>query len=193
MPTLRIPVQIVYSASGGPGVNIWHFRSGQGQTTPNSAGTALGILNTFYTAIKPLYQVGTHIISPVVVTTTGDNPEYVSPSASSAFDIVGSGGTGQAAQALAITVSWYTSSATRSGRGRTFLGPLSSGAIGSDGLPAAGNLATLRSAASQLVSTSKGLTTEGAFVVYSTKQNIARDFDSARVRNFVSVLRSRRD
>jgi hypothetical protein len=89
-------------------------------------------------------------------------------------------------------VGWRTASATRAGRGRTFLGPIGSGALDSDGTIKSDTLDAVRTAAQDLVADSLGFG-NGALVVYSPTHDIARDFTASAVRDQFAVLRSRRD
>ena len=94
--------------------------------------------------------------------------------------------------ATALVVGWRTSSASRAGRGRTFLSPLTAAAVEGDGTVSGTQLAAVRGAAQTLIdsSTTEG---DGAFGVYSQSQSLLRDFVSVRVQDKFAVLRSRRD
>lgn len=94
--------------------------------------------------------------------------------------------------AIAQVVTWRTSLNTRSGRGRTFLGPVAKGTLQDNGTPLESTRAQLQTAADALISGSEGLT-NGALGVWSPTDQILRDFTGASVPNEYAVLRSRRD
>jgi hypothetical protein len=98
----------------------------------------------------------------------------------------------QAPPHLAIVVNLRTTSATRRGRGRVFIGPLNSLAIGSDdGTIATDRLAMVRNAWQSFVADS--LTANGwGLAVWSDLDSLARDVTSAAVNDRFGVLRSRR-
>jgi hypothetical protein len=105
---------------------------------------------------------------------------------------------GAAPPALAIVVGWKTSSGTRRGRGRTFLGPVRSGTIQSDGTVSTTILGDLNAAATTLVNAS--LVDNGwAVGVYGQENagdpggHVLRDFQGHKIRDVFAVLRSRRD
>jgi hypothetical protein len=93
---------------------------------------------------------------------------------------------------LAVCISWRTSAASRSGRGRTFIGPLNKTAAEIDGSPTAGVLSSLRNAADDLVA-AVGNADGTGLGVYSVKQGVLRDFTGATVADRFAYLSSRRD
>ena len=191
MPTFRVPVRITHAGGGGDAYNITHFRTvGPGADDREQLQAGVDRLRNFYDAIRDLYAVGTTInVAENVIKDPLGSPEY--------FDITSRQVTGTRAGGieptlLAITVTWYTASATRSGRGRMFLGPLGSGIASTDGTPDNSDIGVVRSAAAQFLSFSGGA--DGwSFGVLSTKQKLFRDATAYAVRDRFSYLSSRRD
>lgn len=194
MPIYRVPVDLNWSGSGSPGVNVWHVRTG-GIDDDASVGAALAALGTFYTSVGVLlWQGTTWTIGEPVVDVDTDELLAVSP-------VTGGTSHGQSsrlAPALAIVCGWRTTLAARRGRGRTFLGPLNADAGSTDGTPSPGGLATIASAADALIATSSE-TNDWAFVVYGQQSagiagvKVGRDITSRAIRDQFAVLRSRRD
>lgn len=201
MAVYRVPFNVTFSGAGGPGANVWHVRTLSDFSPVNT--DLQGLVNnirTFYTSCASLYP-NTATITLGTVTEVGTSNESV-PSFTA---VVGTGGTGLAPQALALVVTWRTSVAARRGRGRTFLGPLASGAMQTDGTVADALLGTARTAATALVtaSTASG---NGAISVYGLQNqatgdnpdyaslpHVARDITGSQIRDLFGVLRSRRD
>lgn len=192
MSTVKIPVTIVYGGGSSPAMNIWHCRTDAdaGAVTLNAeVQEVVDALEDFYTAIKSCYGSGTTI-------TIGETPivdPYGSPTYAAVTPAVvqGSRPGGVEPALLAVTVTWRTTAATKSGRGRTFLGPFGVGVADSDGSVADTELGLMRSAASALVSASQGPNL-WALGVYSAKENLLRDFTSYAVRDQFATMRSRR-
>lgn len=186
MATIRIPVKIVWTGAGSPGVNVWHART-DGSGGPSDA---LGILTGFYTACLSLYSNDTLIILGEDIVDIGSAPPtYVSATRT---ELVGTGGTGDAPPALQMVVTWRTTVATRRGRGRTFLGPLNSTVMGADGTINGVDRTVLANAAADLVAESKA-SLNGAIGVYSSIDRVIRDVDGFTTGDTFAVLRSRRD
>ena len=188
MPTYRANIGISYPGAGGPGLNTWHFRH-EAVASLTLSGV-MGVLEDFYTAVQSIYPTGTSISGPPeVIEDPYGEPTYA---AVTPWEVLGTGGGGQAPPQTQLVVTWRTTTATRSGRGRSFLGPINNGLISTDGTVDPSGLAAVQAAAAALVSTSLG---DGnwAFGVYSRTNLVLRDFVSSRVRDEFSVLRSRRD
>lgn len=195
MPIYRTAVRHDYAPSGGPGYNIWHFRSttslGPQSPTLEAAAEAL---RTFYTGIRPLFPPqSTH-------TWDGqwsgvDEDEYLPPYAPWVVAGTNTEVAGYAPTSAAMCVTWRTASNTPSGRGRTFLSPLSRGVQQDNGTPDPEALTFLRNAVAALVAaySGEGPSSEGAFGVYSRSQAVIRDFVAGSVTDQFAVLRSRRD
>lgn len=189
MPTYRMNVQLNYPGEGGPGLNTWHFRTGSIDDV--LSGPAAWI-RTFYEGVANLMPNtwsaafdGSLIEDPYGAPTYATTDAFTVPGTSTIASYVG-----MASQAC---VTWRTTSATRSGRGRTFVGPLGFAAIqGDDGTLSPAALTALRAAASALVESSDSFA-NGAIGVYSRTDGVLRDVVGSSVRDVVAVLRSRRD
>lgn len=191
MALFKLPVTVTYAQNGGPGANVWHLRVNT--TPPIPAGDVDSIstwVKTFYTSLASLYLTTTKISFDGTFTTVDDpSPSTV---AGTPWTVTGTGASGSMPTSQAIVVGWRTSLATRSGHGRTFLGPLWVNALDPDGTPKDTVLATVRAAAATLISSSSGAG-NGALGVYSPKDHVLRDFTGAVVHDTFAVLRSRRD
>lgn len=189
MPIIRVPARIEFVGPGAPGFNVFHVR------TVSEAGDeleqALDALEEFYNDLRSVYHVGTRIVlGEGMIRDPLGSPTYVEDDRRV---IQGNGSGGIGPQLLAVVVSWRTQSASRSGRGRSFIGPLSSNMLdGTDGTPVPAAMTAIRSAADGLVNASTGLN-DWAVGVLSTKQGILRDITGNTVNDRFSFLSSRRD
>lgn len=193
MPIYRHPVRIVDSRLGGEGANVWHIRTGGGIGEGLTIERASEWLREFYDEIKGQFPSGCEIRFEGVATEVAvEDPALME--GLTTWTVTGTGGGTALPPANALCISWRTASATRAGRGRTFLGPLALGLTDADGTPSSAALTALRSAIDTLVGKSTGPDADGAAVaVYSPTQNLARDITSGTVRDQYAVLRSRRD
>lgn len=190
MSILRIPVRIDYPYAGGPGFNIWHARFVDSTPPPALLGDALDALELFYSTIDSTIVTGTTFtLGEGMILDPLGSPTYVDDDSRT---VTGSDGAGSMSNLLCITVGWRTISATRSGRGRTFVGPMGIGTAGNDGTPADSVLTTIRGAATDLIDTSTNAN-GWAFGVLSTKQALLRDFTGSTVKDRYTFLSSRRD
>lgn len=189
-----IPVQILYPGAGGPGVNTWHCRTtGTDNTTNGELQSIVDLVHTFYTDLRPVYTPGTTLSFLGTCTGTTDH-SFVNTEADP-WTVTGQASQGVLLPAAAqIVVGWTTSDGTRSGKGRTFVGPLCSSTLetASDGTPTAGTVTLLQNVALGLVSSSEGFA-DGALGVWSPTDQVFRDFTGAHVRKTYAVLTSRRD
>lgn len=188
MPTYRVPVRINFVSGGGPGYNVWHVRTTAGDAAQLDA--ALDALEAFYTAIKAYYvSTTTIVLGEGMIKDPLGSPEYVTDQSRT---VTGTGASGMASHLLAICCSWRTTSATRSGRGRTFLGPLGANINdNNDGTPTAAAMTAIRAAAATLVAAGNG-TNGWAIGVLSPTQGVLRDITGVTVNDKFAVLRSRR-
>jgi hypothetical protein len=85
-----------------------------------------------------------------------------------------------------------TSVATKSGLGRKFIGPLKASVCDTNGTPDSGAVTTVQGFCTALVAASTGLTL-AAIGVYSPTYSIFRDVTVMTARDYLAVLRSRRD
>lgn len=201
MAVFRVPFNIVFPGAGSPGANIWHIRTIDPSPTTelNQANTLLGYIRSFYVSAA-VYMPNATTVSLGTVTEEGTAREIVPT-----FAAVSGSGTGSSPQALCTVVTWRTTIAARRGRGRTFVGPLSTGTIQSDGTLNDTFRSVLLTAATGLVSSSVGYG-NGAVGVwgYSAAKTpgvprnpadgkVFRDFTGATIRDLFGILRSRRD
>lgn len=198
MAVFRIPVTLSWPGAGSPGVNVFHLR------TTESSGSASNLLiidealNDLHTFLFACYQeVGCNGLAYSAGQGIVDvaTQEEISRTGWSETNSVADGA---APPVLAVVVGWRTTLAARRGRGRTFLGPLRSGVIQSDGTIGTTALNALQSAASTFVTNSQGIA-GGAFAVYGQENlgdpsgHVARDITGYRIKDKFAVLRSRRD
>lgn len=177
-------------ASGSPGVNVWHMRTVVPGGTDDEIEGLMSLVEDFYTAIRGLY--------PIAVSISWDGTvQEVSPDPGNSRSLDGWAMNGSASDtflppANCMLVNWRSGSGGRRGRGRSFIGPLTTATQEDNGTPDETDRETLRAAAAALVSAS--LTDlNGALGVYSRTDSLLRDFTSASVPNIYAVLRSRRD
>lgn len=178
-------------ASGSPGVNTWFFRATDENALPETEDLqrAIDALETFYTRVS--------LTTPTAVTIKADG-RWSAVSDDAEQDVVESDGWQQPGQAgdnylppaNAILLRRLASTGGRSGKGRAFLSPLAPGAIDQTGRVASGIASGLVTAAQELIFEGP---LNGAFVVWSRSEGIARDITSFSVAPDVAVLRSRRD
>ena len=192
MSVWRTQVRINSPSLGGVGTNTFHFRCLQGDLASETLGLqgASDGLESFYTDLQvnlaglstlrhdgTWQEVGVEESRQIEVSgwtfspTTGGNP--LPP-------------------ANALVIGWRAAGGGRSGRGRTFLGPMSVNTLQSDGTPTEAARTDVETAASELIADFAGAG-DGSFCVWSPTDDLARDFVSASVRNEYGVLRSRRD
>lgn len=188
MAIWRVPVRIEHSSMPDPGFNIFHVRGINNDR--DLLLEAVDSLHALYFAMKQLYPSGTTIVLGEGMRSNIDTePLYV---ADARRTIAGTGGGGPAPALLAISAGWRTAVATRSGRGRTFFGPVAAEVL-DNGKPKAAFVNSLQAACDDLVSASTG-PSGWSFGVWSVKQNILRDFTGVNVReDSFAYLSSRRD
>lgn len=187
----RIPIDLTWSgATGSPGVNIWHARASASPAEGDFDDT-LTNLKAFYTACRGLFP------TPVTIAfrgrITGVGPDVEKEASAPTWSVTGgSTTTAYLPPATAVTVSWAAATGGRSGKGRTFLGPLSPTIQDNDGRLAAAVAASTQSAINDLVAASTGAS-NGALGIWSPTDAVIRDFVRGTVRRDFASLRSRRD
>lgn len=191
MAVFRASVSITSPDLGGVGANVWHLRTSDVGTTEGNVGVLMSALEAFYTDIAPLFP------EDVTVRWDGSVQQILS-----AEPVLLEGGDdwsvpgGTTSQGLppanCLCMTWRTQLSTRSGRGRSFLGPIAEQHVGVDGRPTSTARDLLSGAASDFIDLfdSAGA---GAFAVYSPTDEIARDITGYKVPTEFAVLRSRRD
>lgn len=193
MAIVRIPVKIEGTGqTGAPWMNVWNARtvSDGGNDFDEQVAEALNALETFYNSLKAYIPTGYSIrLGEGMIKNPGPGATYVNDD----VHIVTATGTGnRLSPLLAVCISWRTTSATRSGRGRTFVGPLIEGTNEANGTPSAAVITGVKNAASALV-TASSAPFGWSLGVYSQKQNLLRDFTSSSVQDRYAYLSSRRD
>jgi hypothetical protein len=190
MPIYRMTVKTTFPGGTGAGTNTWHFR--KASVIVPGPDTMINAVKKFYDDQKALYG------STYKWTWDGTLTEVATSSPSlvaiqTGWTVQGSSGgnmdTGPSGVGLCVT--WRSAIANRRGRGRTFIAPLPAQWYQSDGTILDVNLATVRTAASALVSTSLA-DGNGAIQVFSHVDQIGRDIVTASVTDRVAFLSSRR-
>lgn len=191
MATYRMPVEITWTqASGSPGANIWHVRTTGSVGDSGEAQGLSDIVRDFYTAIQGFFP------SPVNISFNGEFQGVGDDTGSSAittpWGIDGTADPEFLPPANCLLAAWGTSGGGRSGRGRTFIGPLGTGNAEDNGTPVEAARSELLAAMEDLIESSDSFA-NGAVGIYSRTQDVFRDVVSAKVPNYFAVLRSRRD
>jgi hypothetical protein len=192
MPLYRVTVRTTSPGAGGDCMNVLHIRTAGTDITGSDTdlGEAMTALETCYDAMKNVFPPGSvHHIGDSVIADPYGSPTYY------AFTPVTSDAADEGAVApphLAICVGLRTTSATRRGRGRVFIGPLNSLAMQTtDGTVNTDRLAMVTNAWAAFVADS--VTANGwGLVVWSDLDSLARDVVSSSVRDSLAVMRSRR-
>lgn len=182
---------------GGTGTNTWHARtSGPLPGAEADLEDLADMLNSFYVGVSTVMPVGTAIgFSGEWQEVMSEDPDFVS---NPPWTIGAGGNAGPLPAHCALVVGWRTSAGGRTGRGRTFVGPLGNSALQTDGTIDTTKLTEVRAAATALVAASSAFD-NGAFGVYSrdalatVPAPVFRDFTGTVTRDVFASLRSRRD
>lgn len=178
---------------GGQGTNTWHFRTvGALEGLPDAQALtgATENLRLFYDNVKGLLSAGVVVSHDGIWRRVDDDSGDVHDSAGWS---VGASGNDSLPPQISLVIGWRTGSGDRSGKGRTFLGPIARSTLEVNGTPEETSRATAAAAAAALIESSDENTGNGAFCVWSKQESLARDFTTAAVRNVYGTLRSRRD
>lgn len=191
MPTGRLAVDLSWTgATGSPGVNVWHIRFENASAPGGDQDAMVEAIRDFYVATRGSYPTAVNIRFNGEIHGVGDDAGNLYTA--DTWSTTGSGINGFLPPAVCTLVSWRTSSATRSGRGRTFIGPMSATILETNGTPDEGFRAGTQAAVDDLIETSDSFA-NGAVGIYSRTENVFRDLVSGDVPNYFAVLRSRRD
>ena len=182
-------VNLSWVGPGSPGVNVWDIRT----DTPDIGGNlqeAVDAIGAFYASLvlDAIYPIG-------YVATGGTEAVEINTSEISPVDGFSSGeqaGVARHSGVAQMIATIRTTSATRRGRGRKFIGPVSTDTMDGDGTPSAVAVADLQSACTALVNSSLGAG-GWAIGVYSSVDELFRDATQMQARNYFAALRSRRD
>lgn len=189
MVLFRGVVQYHDPSLGGTGVSIFHGRGdGSGE---DDANYLMGTLHDFYESIKVIFP------STCTVTWDGSVVTFDTPSpalftSGAGWTTTGTGSTHPSPPANCIVAGWQTSLHSRSGRGRTFLGPIDRDQVQDNGTPYEEIRSDIESAAGDLIDAFDGAG-DGALGVWSPTDSVLRDFTGCKVANQFAVLRSRRN
>lgn len=165
-------------------VNVWHFMTA-GAPSTTDADQAIDAVDAFFTSLTAFMAPGSWVHGSRV-TTVDETPNRVVPATSEATTTTG---TSNAARQVAAGITWNTAFIGRSYTGRTYVGPLSNGAINTDGLTITTGFATaLTSAAAALYApTASG----AALCVWSEKLQAGSDVVGAVIRSGLRTQRRR--
>lgn len=191
MSVFTLPVRLTFPVGSGGGTNTWHIRVSQPVDQDVKIKQAAGWIKDFYTQFAPRLCTGTKIDWDGSYRNADGTPTDGGQT-DGAWHLDAGGGDGSGPAPAMVCVTWKSSVASRSGRGRTFVGPLAPNAFQGDGTLDAGLLAAVRQGADMLIASSKGNLDGTAVCVYSKLQNIARDVVGQNVNDKVAVLSSRR-
>lgn len=191
MALYRCTVRLTFPVGSGGGTNTWHLRTGTGTDEDQNIAALMGKVRFFYEAVTPTLPNtwsaewdGTALeiatAEPTLVTAPGGGWEETGSA---------TGGYGAAAGMGCVT--WRTALAARSGRGRTFVGPLAATAVEQNGTLSSTALSLFRQAG-QSIPDSAGSSVAGAVVVWSERLQQGRDIIGSSVTDQVAILRSRR-
>lgn len=191
MTTYRAVVTIASPDIGGTGVNIFHLSDGgtdPGDTAWNDAIDALG---DFYNGVT------SKVPSSTTFAFDGELIEVEGGSSSSVtglhtFSIIGGTTVQGLPVANTICVGWRTGVHTRSGMGRTFLGPIAQDTNGADGKPTQAVVDDVKDAADGLIAAVDAISGVD-FVVWSPTLHASRVITSSVIHRKYAILRSRRD
>lgn len=191
MALYRCTVNLSFPVGSGGGTNTWHLRTGTGTDEDNNVEALMQKVAFFYEAVSPLLPASWEASwdGTALEIATAEPTLVTAPGGGWSQNGEATGGYTGAASMGCVT--WRTASPTRSGRGRTFVGPLAATAVQDDGT--LGNTAlSLLQQAGQSIPDSTGSSVAGALVVFSQAQQLGRDITSSSVTDQVAVLRSRR-
>lgn len=190
MALYRAVVRLGFAIGSGAGTNTWHLRTLAEDPDGTDVAGLMDLVKTFYDA------AGDQVPSAYTWTWDGtvqqiatQEPHVVATS--TPWTVLGNAAGGYTGAPSMSVVTWRTELATRSGRGRTFIGPLAALAVETNGTLSPTGLAQLRNGATNLINSSVGFA-NGALVVWSETDQLARDFVAFSVTDQVAVLRSRR-
>lgn len=191
MGVYRATVDLDFPVGSGGGTNTWTLRT-TGVYDSASIQALMGYVQEFYDDLNEWFPTNYTWTWDGTVTELGTpSPSYFPPEPSWTLQGIAANSSYSPVAAM-VCVNWRSSLASRSGRGRTFLGPLTAAAAEGNGTPSPTAIADFRAAAASLVSKSTLFAGDGALAVWSELDGVARDFVSSSVTDQYAVLRSRR-
>lgn len=184
-------VGLTYGTGSTKGVNTFHFRTAGSVIDQAQIDQCVNAVSQFYLAVAAFWGSDSRAIFDGALTEVGT----ATPAAGVAGTPFNRQGTASGVTpgpaGVGACITWRSSLATRSGRGRTFIVPLYTNSYESNGTLSAGTLTGLQNAASALVSSSKAFG-NGAIGVFGGNPAQLRDVVSATVTDKVAWLSSRR-
>jgi hypothetical protein len=183
-------VRLSWNGPGSPGYNIWDIRQ-QAIDPTAELNSAIAAIGTFYGSIVGDAQVfpdGYSIQGPSEAIEVQDR----SIEAVTGFTHGQSGAGADFSGLNQMIMTIRTSSATRRGRGRKYLGPANALSLDTDGTPTPGAVTSVQDAADALLASSTGAG-GWAIGVYSSVDGLFRDAVQLTARNYFASMRSRRD
>lgn len=191
MSVVRVSIDIDHVAVRGFGTNTFHLQ------TPGPAEAALADLDAAMEALEEMYSGLTSICAGGVVfsfdgvyTTVDEDPTILSGDGE--WTVTSGTAFPALPAATAMVLGWTTASATRSGKGRSFISPIAQNTSAGNGSPTTEAVTGARTQA-QILLSHNASSPPATFVVWSPKNQVARLISGARVSNEYAVLRSRRD
>lgn len=188
MALFHYQVELDWNGPGAPGLNVWDIRT-EDLTVDQDLPAAVDAIRTFYLALAGggVYPAGYTITFPgnAVNIVTREDESFTPPSglASTTTDPDFAG-------LLQMILTIRTSSRTRSGRGRKFLGPVAQNVLSPDGTPLDSTRQTVQTAASALLDASSA-SSGWAVGVYSRTDGVFRDATALVARDYFAHLSDR--
>ena len=190
MPTYRMVVRTTAPGMPGPGYSTFHWRSSAVPIAADLAAAAIALRDAYAAMATVQGSSVVHFFDGRFVEVNGDAlltaPVWSQPGTS------GATASDALSPALCVVITWRTTSNSRSGRGRTFLSGWREGNNDASGTPGLSELVAVTNMAAELVAFNAE-TGNGAFVVWSPTDGLARDIVQGTVSDQWAVLRSRRD
>lgn len=191
MGLFRTTVNLTFPGGSGGGTNTWHLRTVSDDGTVSEISTLMALIEDFYA------EVDTYL--PTGYTAAWDGtalqiavPDPVLLAGATPWSVAGGDTGGTLANGAMVCVTWRTPLATKSGRGRTFVGPVGFSTAAGDGTLGGPIIAGFRAAAANLVTASSLASIAGAVVVWSETLQSARDITGSSVTDQYAFLSSRR-
>lgn len=179
-------------ASGSPGVNTWYFRTPDDIVNSTGLAEAVSALEAFYEGFISCYPAGVVLSHSGEWRTVSLEEEEVD-TFGTPWSINGTGSSGFTEPGLCLTLQVRAKSGGRSGRGRKFLGPLAQGVVQDNGTPVEDRRGDVVASFNENIVGRFDEPADGAFVIWSRKDRVARDMVAGSCANVFAHLRSRRD
>ena len=173
-------------------MNVWDVRTTGGDPGPSDDLEAMtDALRVFYTDLMAgdIFPGGYTASYAGQATSVGEDPQFFT---SDGWSISETGPVDVAPPIAQMILTLRTSSATRRGRGRKFIGPVRPTVVQADGTPTPTAIGVLQNAGNTLLSASEGFA-DGGIGVYSSVDELFRDIIGVQARDYFASLRSRRD